>query len=132
MLPSKAAGSAQPMGKPVPFLLLNLCGIVGVELPARNKGMRGTLTAFYETFLLQPCAGGRPVAKDLICKFNPGPAAAPAAAAAAAPPPPAAAAAAAAAAPAAASAGQQDEEQEPATTPAKRGKGSCSRAWRNG
>ena len=42
LLPSEAAGSAQPKGNPEPLLLLNLCGIVGVELPARNKGMRGS------------------------------------------------------------------------------------------
>ena len=33
-LPSEAAGSAQPKGNPEPLLLLNLCGIVGIELPA--------------------------------------------------------------------------------------------------
>ena len=48
-LPSKAAGSAEPKGMPVPFLLLNLCGIVGVVLPARNKGMRGTLPTTWST-----------------------------------------------------------------------------------
>ncbi len=42
-LPYEGAESAQPMGKPEPLCLLNLCGIVGVELPARNKGTRGTL-----------------------------------------------------------------------------------------
>ncbi len=31
------------MGKPDPLCLLNLCGIVGLDLPARNKVMRGTL-----------------------------------------------------------------------------------------
>ena len=42
-LPSAAAESAQPTGKPEPLNLLNECGIVGVELPARNKGKSGTL-----------------------------------------------------------------------------------------
>ena len=48
-LPSEAAESAQPMGNPEPLCLLNLCGIVGVELPARNKGMRGTLPTMWST-----------------------------------------------------------------------------------
>ena len=43
-LPSEAAESAQPMGNPETLSLLNLCGSVGVELPARNKGMRGALS----------------------------------------------------------------------------------------
>ncbi len=38
-----AAESAQPTGKPEPLNLLNQCGIVGVELPPRNKGKSGTL-----------------------------------------------------------------------------------------
>ncbi len=41
-LPSEAAVLAQPMGKPEPLCWLNLCGNIGVGLPARNKGMRGT------------------------------------------------------------------------------------------
>ena len=48
-LPSEAAVSAQPMGNPESLCLLNLCGIVGVELPARNKGMRGTLPTMWST-----------------------------------------------------------------------------------
>ena len=48
-LTSEAAESAQPMGNPEPLCLLNLCGIVGVELPARNKGMRGTLPTMWST-----------------------------------------------------------------------------------
>ena len=48
-LPSAAAWSALPMGNPEPLCLLNLCGIVGVELPARNKGMRGTLPTTWST-----------------------------------------------------------------------------------
>ena len=48
-LPSEATESAQPMGNPEPLCLLNLCGIVGVELPARNKGMRGTLPTMWST-----------------------------------------------------------------------------------
>ena len=36
-LPSEAAESAQPMENLEPLCLLNLCGIVGVELPARNR-----------------------------------------------------------------------------------------------
>ncbi len=37
-LPSEAAVSANIMGKTELLCLLNLCGIVGVELKARNKG----------------------------------------------------------------------------------------------
>ena len=37
------------MGKPDPLCLLNLCGIVGVVLPARNKGMGGTLPSTLAT-----------------------------------------------------------------------------------
>ena len=48
-LSSAAAGSALPMENPEPLCLLNLCGIVGVELPARNKGMRGTLPTMWST-----------------------------------------------------------------------------------
>ena len=48
-LPPEAAESAQPMGNPEPLCLLNLCGIVGVKLPARNKGMRGTLPTMWST-----------------------------------------------------------------------------------
>jgi hypothetical protein len=48
-LPSEAAESAQPMGNPQPLCLLNLRGIVGVELPARNKGMRGALPTMWST-----------------------------------------------------------------------------------
>ena len=48
-LRSKAAESAQPMGNPEPLCLLNLCGIVGVELPARNKELRGTLPKMWST-----------------------------------------------------------------------------------
>ncbi len=40
-LPSEAVESAQPKGKTEPLWLLNLCGIVGVELQARNKGWGG-------------------------------------------------------------------------------------------
>ncbi len=36
-LPSEVVESAQPKGKTEPLCLLNLCGIVGVELPARNR-----------------------------------------------------------------------------------------------
>ena len=48
-LPSAFAVSALPMGKADPLCLLNLCGIVGVELPARNKGIRGTLPSTLAT-----------------------------------------------------------------------------------
>ena len=48
-LPSALAVSALPMGKADPLCLLNLCGIVGVELPARNKGIRGTLPSTLAT-----------------------------------------------------------------------------------
>ncbi len=48
-LPSASAVSALPMGKPDPLSLLNLCGIVGEELPARNRGMRGTLPSTLAT-----------------------------------------------------------------------------------
>jgi hypothetical protein len=48
-LPSGDAESAQPMGNPEAWCLLNLCGIVGVESPARNKGMRGTLPTMWST-----------------------------------------------------------------------------------
>ena len=48
-LPSEDAKSAQPMGNPEALCLLNLCGIVGVELPARNKGKRGTLPTTWST-----------------------------------------------------------------------------------
>ena len=42
-LPSSLAVLELPMGKANPLCLLNLCWIVGVGLPARNKGIRGTL-----------------------------------------------------------------------------------------
>ncbi len=48
-LPSEVVESAQPKGKTEPLCLLNLCGIVGVELPARNNGMRGTLPTIWST-----------------------------------------------------------------------------------
>ena len=48
-LPSAAAESALPMENPELLCLLNLCGTVGVELPARNKGMRGTLPTTWST-----------------------------------------------------------------------------------
>ena len=48
-LPSAAAESALPMENPELLCLLNLCGIVGVELPARNNGMRGTLPTMWST-----------------------------------------------------------------------------------
>ncbi len=45
-LPSPAAVLAQPMGSMTPCAL---CGIEGVELPARNKGMRGPLPTILPT-----------------------------------------------------------------------------------
>ncbi len=39
-LPSAAAESAQPYGKRKSLRLINMRGIVGVELPARNRGIR--------------------------------------------------------------------------------------------
>jgi hypothetical protein len=44
-----AAVSALPTGKPDPLCLLNRCGIVAVGLPARKKGMRGTLPTILAT-----------------------------------------------------------------------------------
>ncbi len=46
-LPSAAAAvSAHPNGKPESFklrlLTRNMCGVVGVELPSRKHGIRGT------------------------------------------------------------------------------------------
>ncbi len=46
-LPSAAAVSAHPNGKPESLRLLNMCGIVGVELPSRKHGIRGTLPAMF-------------------------------------------------------------------------------------
>ncbi len=42
-LPSATAESQQPTGKPEHLCWLYLWGMVGVELPARNKGISGTL-----------------------------------------------------------------------------------------
>jgi hypothetical protein len=42
-LPSAAAVSQLPAGKPEPWCWLYLWGMVGVKLPSRNKGFSGTL-----------------------------------------------------------------------------------------
>ncbi len=46
---SVAAASAQPYGKPESLCLLIMWGIVGVKLPARNNGIRGTLPTIFWT-----------------------------------------------------------------------------------
>ncbi len=48
-LSSAVAVLVQPLERPVPLCLLNLRGIVFVELPTRYNGMRGTLTQEYGT-----------------------------------------------------------------------------------
>ena len=46
-LPSTAAESAQPNGKPESLRLLNLWEMVRVEFPARKQGIRGTLPTIF-------------------------------------------------------------------------------------
>ena len=46
-LPSTAAESAQPNGKPESLRLLNMWGMVGVEFPARKQGIRVTLPTIF-------------------------------------------------------------------------------------